>query len=138
MAKCEYSGCDRPVLCRGFCTKHYQSLRRSGELPLYRHEPHWEIQDDGCWIWTRKVRSDGYGVKSTGKATSIRAHRWTYEAYIGPIPEGLELDHLCNVRACVNPEHLEPVTREVNMARQWERRRSADGSEGRTEGSHLR
>lgn len=66
----------------------------------------------GCWLWTGYVRRDGYGT--LGK---MRAHRATYIAFRGPIPEGLELDHLCRVRHCVNPDHLEAVTHRVNTMR---------------------
>lgn len=71
--------------------------------------------DNGCWIWPFQIDRDGYGKYGSGSA-----HRWTYTQVVGPIPTGLELDHLCRVRACVNPAHLEPVTHLENM-----RRRSA-------------
>lgn len=51
------------------------------------------------------------------KSKKLLAHRWSYEFHVGPIPEGLDLDHLCRNRGCVNPDHLEPVTREENIRR---------------------
>lgn len=79
-----------------------------------------KVDKDGpgdCWLWTAAL-ADGYGVcKRPPVGTSRRAHRIAYELIVGPIPEGLDLDHLCRVRRCVNPAHLEPVTRRVNLLR---------------------
>jgi len=72
-------------------------------------------QDD-CWPWVAAVTHTGYGRINIG-GTIKRAHRIAYELVKGPIPEGLELDHLCRNRACINPDHLEPVTHAVNMRR---------------------
>ncbi len=69
-----------------------------------------------CWLWVGAVTDNGYG-NFRKKRKSIPAHRVSYELLIGPIPDGLELDHLCRVRNCVNPEHLEPVTRQENVKR---------------------
>lgn len=69
----------------------------------------------GCWEWTA-ARSHGYGAYSIN-AKHVSAHRTSYLTLVGPIPEGLELDHLCRNRACVNPAHLEPVTSQVNTLR---------------------
>ena len=69
-----------------------------------------------CWLWTGGRQSKGYGGFSLHRR-SVLAHRFTYERLVGPVPDGLELDHLCRVRHCVNPEHLEPVTHRVNIRR---------------------
>lgn len=74
----------------------------------------------GCWLWQGELDTKGYGMvrKQVNHARSVkRAHRVIYEEFRGPIPEGLELDHLCRVPACVNPGHLEPVTHRVNVRR---------------------
>jgi hypothetical protein len=71
-----------------------------------------------CWIWRKALSPGGYGRKHDAeKDVSMMAHRWTYVKYVGPIPEGLELDHLCRQRDCVNPDHLEPVTSAENKRR---------------------
>jgi hypothetical protein len=70
-----------------------------------------------CWLWTAGRSDTGYGTFSVGQGVKVGAHRWAYEALVGPVPEGLQLDHLCRVRHCVNPAHLEPVTQRENMRR---------------------
>ena len=72
--------------------------------------------NSGCWIWTGTRNSYGYGQISKKKGGAL-AHRWSYEHFIGPIPDGLQIDHLCRTRSCVNPQHLEPVTAKVNILR---------------------
>lgn len=72
--------------------------------------------DTGCWVWTAKIVRSGYGSFWNG-VSQVGAHRFGYESLVGPVPEGLELDHLCRVRACVNPSHLEPVTHQENVIR---------------------
>lgn len=76
--------------------------------------------DDGsCWIWQGKKNRYGYGRMTPGyRGTGEKgAHRVAYELLVGPIPEGLVLDHLCRVRDCVNPAHLEPTTIGENVMR---------------------
>lgn len=69
--------------------------------------------EGGCWIWLGGQRKDGrYGLYR-----GRHAHRGVYELLVGPVPAGLELDHLCRNGLCVNPAHLEPVTHQVNVRR---------------------
>lgn len=78
-----------------------------------------------CWVWNGARNRKGYGSVSNGKNGSSLAHRKAYELAIGPIPEGLTIDHLCENKACVRPAHLEPVTRSENSARYYRKRRPA-------------
>lgn len=77
-----------------------------------------KVDDNGCWLWTGWKHNSGYGYVNLWPGPApIRVHRYVYEQLIGPIPDGLVLDHLCRVRHCVNPAHLEPVTRGENVRR---------------------
>lgn len=71
-----------------------------------------------CWLWTASVKENGYGQWNSG-TRNYNAHRLIHEAVNGPTPPGLELDHLCRVRRCVRPSHLEAVTRAENRRRQF-------------------
>lgn len=83
------------------------------------------IDAAGCWLWTACLHRDGYG-KTVLNGRFRYAHCAVYELLVGFIPEGLELDHLCRVRACCNPAHLEPVTSSVNRARGVHRNQHQD------------
>lgn len=84
--------------------------------------------ETGCWIYTGTINKHGYGALGVG-GKSVRAHRLSYQVHVGEIPLGLELDHTCHTREncpggngcrhrrCVNPKHLEPVTKTVNVRR---------------------
>ena len=69
----------------------------------------------GCWLWIGPLQR-GYGSISIG-GRHVKAHRWAYERFCCEVPAGLELDHLCRNKSCVNPDHLEAVTHSVNIAR---------------------
>lgn len=71
---------------------------------------------DGCWEWTAGRNTNGYGAINIARR-QYRAHRVMYEWLVGPIPSGMDLDHLCRNRACVRPDHLEPVSRQTNLLR---------------------
>jgi len=89
-------------------------------------ERFWEkvAQSGDCWEWTGVVNG-GYGrirrprseVRAFGGPQMLQAHRWAYEALVGEIPAGLQLDHLCRNQLCVNPYHLDPVPQIVNLHR---------------------
>lgn len=73
-------------------------------------------EETGCWEWQHHKNTDGYGVRCVN-SKYFRAHRYMYEKLVGPIPENMTLDHLCRVRHCVNPDHMEVVTTEENTRR---------------------
>lgn len=73
--------------------------------------------NSGCWLWTGATNPNGYGIFRKTTDRNIVAHRFSYESFVCEVPNGLELDHLCRVRCCVNPDHLEPVTRSENTRR---------------------
>jgi hypothetical protein len=72
-----------------------------------------------CWMWECNINSHGYPKIWNGR-TYIAAHRYMYRKYKGEIPANLQIDHLCRIRACVNPEHLEAVTQSVNQKRRYQ------------------
>jgi hypothetical protein len=142
---CSIPGCGKPHVARGWCARHYDSWRRYGDpLTVHRifgdHEARlWsQVNKDApvpdyrpdlgpCWVWTGPLDSRGYGNMNI-KGRGPIAHRHAYEFAVGPIPEGLEIDHLCRVRACVNPAHLEPVTSAENMRRAADAKFAARGN----------
>jgi hypothetical protein len=120
---CSVEGCDRPGHNGfGLCGKHYQRLKAKGstEGPPTAWERilrRVELDGSGCWLWPGAVAGHGYGV--IGKdARQTYTHRVAYEAEKGPIPEGFQIDHLCCVITCCNPDHLEVVTPAENRRRQ--------------------
>jgi hypothetical protein len=96
------------------------SVRCINRSPLSDAQRFWSKvnKTETCWLWTAGKNTDGYGVFHLSEPKRlVRAHRWAYIAILGPIHNGLTLDHLCRVRHCVNPSHLEPVTDRENLLR---------------------
>lgn len=129
---CTVSGCDRPIRYKALCNAHYlRKLRHgdplaSGRTPKTlreRFESKVIRAENGCWEWSGShFQATGYAIFNVpsdrdGRWRPATGHRVSYELHVGPIPDGLSIDHLCRNRGCVNPAHLEPVTTRVNMLR---------------------
>lgn len=136
---CRIEGCERDSRYRekGLCALHYERVSRTGSpekrkpIPnVTRFEARLSLGPGDCWTWTGGVNrakdftGDAYGTMAVIGRQKVTAHRWSYEYHIAPIPEGLEIDHLCRNTLCVNPWHLEPVTRKVNAERTEPARRT--------------
>lgn len=100
-------------LARMSATKRRRATETLADRVLYRMEPE---PNSGCWLWTGARTLNGYGFISYHGRNEM-AHRIAYGLFVGPIPEGKTLDHLCRQRACINPKHLEPVTLRENVLR---------------------
>src|SRR5438132_7769766 len=95
---------------------------RTGSRPVPLAERFWDKVDrrgpDECWLWLASDNGAGYGQIARGSGTGMAlAHRVSYEFLVGPIPEGMTLDHLCRTPRCVNPAHLDPVPLRENILR---------------------
>lgn len=139
---CIEAECQRQAREQGRCHACYERLRRAGKIETREKDPiarFWSRVDrngpkapDGllgrCWMWTRST-NHGYGQVSIGGHIK-RAHRLAYELSVGPVPDGLDIDHLCHERdsdcpggvtcphrRCCNPDHLRPATRRTNVLR---------------------
>lgn len=123
---CSADGCFKPNNSGGLCGMHGQRMRRHGSLNpvgmsprcLPTEERFWHyVEVTGfCWLWTGTTCVKGYGRFSADSA-SWQAHRFAWTLLMGDIPAGLEIDHLCRIRNCVNPDHLEPVDHRTNVLR---------------------
>lgn len=135
--QCSIAGCERPHVAGGWCGMHYRRQRLYGSplrvargfvgvgevkgggalarLLAYTNHVSGPLATP-CWVPRHGTATD-YTQISNDAGVTVMAHRFAYEQFVAPIPEGLELDHLCRVHACCNPAHLEPVTRRENMMR---------------------
>lgn len=102
----------------------YRRLKRTGtsvrppkRIPIWERLARRTIFASGCWLWNGAHSPPGYAVLGSRIGGTPLAHRLMYMELIGPIPDGLTLDHLCRERGCVNPYHLEPVTLAENISR---------------------
>lgn len=119
-ASCSIHDCENPPIARAWCSKHYNRWRHYGD-PLGSapdgpgvEERFWAKVDrngsGGCWLWMASVDQTGYAQFRHDLGGSAKAHRYAYMIHVGPIPEGMFIDHKCRVRACVNPAHLRLAT----------------------------
>jgi HNH endonuclease len=118
---CTIEGCNRTrqTYKSGLCGTHTMRRWRTGTTHRRTTEEiFWSKVEKtkGCWFWRGYVQPDGY-PRFKYKGRPCNAHRLSYMWLVGPIPEGLQLDHLCRVKHCVNPAHLEPVTPGENTHR---------------------
>jgi hypothetical protein len=152
---CAIEGCHREAKTRGWCNTHYERWRLKGD-PEAGHPVRRPVlgprtlmgrfwakvranDATGCWEWTGAASKTGYGTFNVGGRYQP-VYRFAYERLVGPIPEGLTLDHLCRNPRCVNPAHLEPVTQAENTRRMIEDvyLASATCKRGHDRAAHMR
>lgn len=102
-----------------FCSRACMGVQQSVERRRPPTERFWsKVDKDGiCWLWRGAIGANGYGAFRGPDGKTTTAHKFAYEALVGPVPSGLHLDHLCRIRSCVRPDHLEPVTPALNVRR---------------------
>lgn len=139
-ATCTHDGCDRPHQAEGYCAGHHSRIRRYGDPNAGGgSRVHGELEEriarlsvgmpNGCIQWTGEISTGGYGLVSLG-GRRWTAHRVVYELRVGPIPDGLQLDHMCHNddlscaggpscqhKRCINVDHLIPATPSENVGR---------------------
>ena len=121
--ECCIENCKAPHLARGYCQNHYMQLRRSGSCLVAPLVPQTDMEFlsarvkrtmSGCWEWQMSIHQ-GYG-KLIRKGRSWYAHIFSYVIHKGDVPDGLQINHACNNRACANPDHLYAGTQKENMS----------------------
>lgn len=112
-----------------FLARFWAKVDKNGPMPSHKPEL------GPCWIWKAAVnKKSGYSVINAGghSGKTLYGHRISFEIHKGAIPAGLDTDHLCRVRRCVNPDHLEAVTRKVNVERGTSRERRREQADSIT------
>lgn len=119
-SRCSVDGCENLTQAWGRCPKHYERMKKYGSDELPEEPPFLDYILSRCEIgicWSfESPRADGYG-KVTRDGRQYLVHRAVWEELVGPIPDGMDIDHLCRNRSCCNPDHLEPVPRLENFLR---------------------
>ena len=146
---CLVDGCAEPVKAKGLCGTHRMRLLRNGSTDNPGAKVYGTAEDrfeayaerglvTACWPWGGTITAKGYGQMWDGQKLVI-VHRWAYERFVEPIPDGYTIDHIfaagCHRKDCVNYlAHLEPVTNAVNTDRYWQVRRRDGGTSSRLRG----
>jgi predicted transcriptional regulator len=118
---CRLTGKPRSTVSRWIQEKanfsNFQRLRKRNKSLIDKIQSRYIPEpNSGCWIWLGHIKKNGYGSLTIGEK-NFQAHRLSYEAHVGKIPEDKVLDHKCKLRCCCNPDHLEPVTQRENFLR---------------------
>jgi hypothetical protein len=126
---CTIEGCEQPHKGHGLCQTHYKRQQRFWHYvnvlgPAPRHRP----KLGHCWVWTGYISPIHGNGQHAVDGRMVSAYRWAYQRFVGPVPEELELDHLCRNRACVRFSHLEPVTHLENVRRGARDRKQMTGA----------
>lgn len=128
---CKVDGCESDTIGLHYCNRHLLRSQRHGDPLAGKPFKSWTDSErfwkrvnktETCWLWTGAPDNHlGYARfkirDASGNRDAVMVHRFAYEELVGPIPQGLEIDHLCRIRNCVNPAHLDPVTHQENTRR---------------------
>lgn len=125
---CTVAGCEQPHHSHGHCSAHAHRVRRHGDpqagAPRRHHGDlldrltrRLRLTDGGCWLWGGCHDQHGYGWVGVAGGKVRRVHLAAFEELVEPVPEGLELDHVCRHKGCWNPDHLEAVAHAENLRR---------------------
>lgn len=118
---CSVEDCQKPRDSKGLCKNHYMRGLRRGEIET-RPDPGYSDRfwakvekTESCWNWTAAKTHNGYGVAYLPNHKQQVAHKIAYRMLVGEVPDGIELDHTCHNRSCVNPDHLRQATHKQNQ-----------------------